>query len=317
MTAIPHSNGPVPARPGDLTVDQTELVAQMFLIGYPENTRRGYAMSLGAWFRWCAFHELEPLHVQRAHIEVWMRELMEKGNRFASAPRPLKPATVNGMVNAVAGFYKFAHRERYIVDDITQYLKRPRVPNESSREGMTRYELKAVLNAARESSPLDYALLCTLACLSGPRISEVCRLDVESVRRSSGYLVVWLDRSKHNRSAEVPVIPMLSDALEVYIGSRTTGPLFLKPRREERLDQKAALRVVKRVVKKAGIDKNITNHSFRHTHITLALNEGMSIRDLTNAMGYADSRQISRYDRDKASLARSSAWVVGAALEGF
>lgn len=305
------------ARPQDITLDRAELVAATFLVTFPENTRRGYQASLRTWFRWCAAMNVDPLEAQRAHIELWMRELAEKGNRFAvRGVKPLMPATVGGMVNAVVGFYKLAHRDGYIVDDITQYLKRPKVPNESRREAMTRFELRDVLKAAKKSSPLDFALCTTLATL-GSRISEVCRLDVEDLSQRDGYLVLWMERSKGNRSQDVPVIPALSNALSKYIGTRRTGPLFLKPRVEERLDQKSANRIVKRVARAAGLQKNITNHSFRHSHITLALNEHMSIRDIVNAMGYADARQISRYDRDKASLARSSAWVVGAALEGF
>jgi hypothetical protein len=54
----------------------------------------------------------------------------------------------------------------------------------------------------------------------------------------------------------------------------------------------------------------------RHTHITLALNSGVTVRDLTNSMGYADSRQIGYYDRDKDALSRNATHMVSAFVEG-
>lgn len=306
------------ARPEDVNIDRDEMVAAMFLVGYPANTRRGYEASLKTWFQWIRHMGVAPLEAQRAHIELWMRELSEHGNRFAvRGARPLMPATVSGMVNAVVGFYKMAHRDGYAVDDITQYLKRPKTPNESNRQGLTRFELRACLDAAKESrETIDYALWCLLV-FNGPRISEACALDVEHLGMSEGYRTVKLHRAKGNRSAAVPLAPITSHAIDRYLGTRNTGPLFLKPRLDERLDQKAANRIVKRISREAGVTKTISNHSLRHTHITLALNEGVGIRELVNSMGYSDARQISRYDRDKANLARSATWAVAGAVEGF
>lgn len=224
--------------------------------------------------------------------------------------------TVTGMLNAVVGFYKFAHREGYVVDDITEHLKRPRILNESRREGLTRFELRQCIDTAKQTSTLDYALWCLLA-FNGLRIGEVCDLNVEDLGHSEGYRTLKVRREKGNRSGPVPLAPITSNAIDRYLGTRSSGPLFLKPRIPERLDQKSANRIVKRIAKAAGVEKTITPHSLRHTHITLALNEGVSLRDLTNSMGYRDSRQIARYDRDKTTMARSATWAVAGALEGF
>jgi integrase/recombinase XerD len=306
----------VPAKPGDINIDRDELVASGFLVAYPEQTRVGYQQALKAWFSWCEYCGIRPLEAERAHIELWMRELLEKGNRFARRPKPLMGSTVNGMLNAVVGYYKFAHREHYITDDVTQYLKRPTVPNESRREGLTRFELRQCLEAAKASSPLDYALWSLLA-FNGLRIGEACAIDVTDLGHHEGYRTLKVHREKGNRSGPIPIAPVTSNAIDHYLGTRTTGPLFLKPRLPERLDQKSANRIIKRISREAGIEKNVTPHSLRHTHVTLALNEGVSIRDLTNSMGYSDARQIARYDRDKSALARSATWAVAGALEGF
>ena len=294
------------ARPEDLRLDVDEMAASKFLIRYKEPTVSGYRLSLRQWFQFCASHNVRPLEAERAYIEVWMREMEAKG---------LMASTINGKLNAVCGFYRLAKIDRLIVDDPTEHLRRPSVPQESRRQGLTRAEALRCLDAAQEAGPLEHALWCVMVLL-GPRVGEVCRLDCESLGREGGYLTIYMSREKGNRSAAVPLVPRCSWAIDMYLGTRKTGPLFLKPRKEERIDPISCNRIVKRVTKLAGIDKNITNHSLRHTFVTAALNAGASVRDLTNAMGYADARQITRYDRDKANLARHSTHLVSAFIEG-
>lgn len=104
-------------------------------------------------------------------------------------------------------------------------------------------------------------------------------------------------------------------SLDRLLGTRTSGPIFRKRPVGERMDRKAANRIVHRIVKAAGIEKRITPHSLRHTHITMALNAGVSVRNIVNSMGYTDARQVSYYDRDKDSLARNDAHWVASYIE--
>lgn len=294
------------ARLQDVRLDRDELAAQKFLIRYKEPTRTGYALSLKQWFQFCIDQGTTPLAADRPYIEVWIRQLEAKGNMAS---------TINGKLNAVCGFYKLAKIDRIIVDNPTEHLRRPKVPNESRRQALTRAEGMNCLEAAEAAGPLEHALWAVMLLL-GPRVGEVCRLDCESIGKEHGQPTIFMDRNKGNRSENVPLVPRASWALEIYLGTRSTGPLFLKPRLAERLDPKSSLRIVRRIAKDAGVMKNITNHSLRHSFITGALNAGASVRDLTNSMGYADSRPISRYDRDKANLARHSTHLVSAYFEG-
>lgn len=293
-------------RPDDLRLNADEMAASRFLVRYKEPTVSGYRLSLKQWFQFCADHHITPLAADRAHIEVWMRDMEARG---------LMASTINGKLNPVCGFYKLAKIDRIIKDDPTEHLRRPTVPQESRRQGLTRVEGFACLEAAEAAGPWEHALWCVMLLL-GPRVGEVCRLDCEDLGREHGQPTLFMSREKGNRSAPVPLPPRASWAIELYLGTRNTGPLFLKPRKEERIDPASCNRMVKRIAKAAGITKNITNHSLRHSFITAALNAGANMRDLQNSMGYADMRQLSRYDRDKASLARHSTHLVGPYFEG-
>lgn len=294
------------ARPEDVRLDADEMAATRFLIRYKEPTRSGYAMCLRQWFQFCADNGVRPLDVERAYIELWMRSMEQKG---------LMASTINGKLNAVCGFYRLAKIDRLIVDDPTEHLRRPSVPNVSRRQGLTRSEALRCLDVAKDSTPLDHALLCVLL-YTGGRIGEVVALDVESLGMDQGQRTVMMMREKGNRSAPVPLPARATWAVDLYLGRRSTGPLFLMPRIEQRMTTTSARRVVSRIVKRAGIEKRITPHSFRHTHITLALNAGVNTRDIVNSMGYADARQVARYDREKDAIARHSSHWVSAAVEG-
>lgn len=125
-----------------------------------------------------------------------------------------------------------------------------------------------------------------------------------------------VNREKGNRGGLIPLAPRTSWALDQWLGTRASGPLFCL-RWGERMDRKGAARILTRNLKAAGITgKRITPHSLRHGFITLSLNAGVSVRDLTNSMGYSDSKMISYYDRAKEDLSRNATHMLSAYVEG-
>ncbi|CAN5861842.1 hypothetical protein BH23ACT4_BH23ACT4_09720 [soil metagenome] len=50
----------------------------------------------------------------------------------------------------------------------------------------------------------------------------------------------------------------------------------------------AAARIVRRLAKRAGIDKRVTPHTLRHAFITAALDAGVPLRDVQEAASHAD-----------------------------
>lgn len=63
------------------------------------------------------------------------------------------------------------------------------------------------------------------------------------------------------------------------------------------MDRYCADRMVKRLTKRAGIDKKISPHSLRHSFITAALDAGVPLHDVQEAASHADPRTTMRYDR--------------------
>lgn len=289
-----------------------EIVAARFLSRYREPTRSGYATSLKLWFRWCRKMGIQPMQVERAHIELWARELEEvDGN---------KPSTVCGKLNAVCGMYKYAQRDRFLEHNPAEWVERPTVPRFSSTNSLTRVEMLACLDAAKDSGPRDHALLCILG-LNGLRVGEAIALDIEDLGMKQYYRTIKFTREKKAGMVdEMPLSPRTSHAIDQCIYGRDSGPLFLmrglNGEPPQRMDRRAADRVVKRMVKAVGINKRITPHSFRHSFVTLSLDAGATVRDVQNSVGHADPRMVAYYDRNRNSLPRHATHVVSAWVEG-
>lgn len=82
------------------------------------------------------------------------------------------------------------------------------------------------------------------------------------------------------------------------------------------LDRDASARIVRRLAKRAGIDKRISPHSLRHSFITAALDAGVPLRDVQEAASHADPRTTVRYDRGRGSLDRHATYIVSTFVAG-
>ncbi len=73
---------------------------------------------------------------------------------------------------------------------------------------------------------------------------------------------------------------------------------------------------MRRLAKRAGIDKRISPHSLRHSFITAALDAGVPLRDVQEAASHSDPRTTMRYDRGRGSLDRHATYIVSTFVAG-
>jgi site-specific recombinase XerD len=84
----------------------------------------------------------------------------------------------------------------------------------------------------------------------------------------------------------------------------------------ERLDRHAAARIVRRIARRAGLNKRVGPHTLRHAFITAALDAGVALRDVQEAASHADPRTTMRYDRARVSLDRHATYIVSTFIAG-
>jgi len=120
---------------------------------------------------------------------------------------------------------------------------------------------------------------------------------------------------KGGKRGTAPLAPPVVRSLEAHVGERTTGPIFTT-RTGQRLTRSSAYRLLQRLARSAEIPAaaQISPHSARHAFATLALDAGVPLRDVQDAMGHADPRTTRRYDRSRHSLDRHATYAVAAYL---
>lgn len=294
----------LPVSEATLFADGERLALVGFLAGYRGLTRQAYTMDLRLFTAWCTDHGLALFGVRRVDIECYGRELEGLGRARATVARRLCTIT---------GFYRYAEQEGLIERSPAVHVRRPRLDYESSAVGLDRNELGALLVAAGLAGPVEHALISLLA-LNGLRVSEALGTDIASLGLERGHRTITVLR-KGGKIVTMPLAPRVARAIDLAIGERLEGPVFLAVS-GERLDRYAAARIVRRVTRKAGIDKHVTPHTLRHGFITAALDAGVPLRDVQEAASHADPRTTMRYDRGRQSLDRHATYIVATFIAG-
>ena len=170
-----------------------------------------------------------------------------------------------------------------------------------------------MLVAGGLGQPTEHALISLLA-LNGLRVSEATGANIEALSIERGHRTLVITR-KGGKVVTVPLAPRTARAIDLAVGERVEGPIFLALD-GQRLDRHGAARVVRRVARRAGITKNVGPHTLRHAFITAALDAGVPLRDVQEAASHADPRTTMRYDRARGSLDRHATYIVAAYLAG-
>ncbi len=281
-----------------------QLALAGFLAGYTGLTREAYALDLRQFTAWCQQHHLRLFQARRADIECFARAMEAKGRARATVTRRLC---------TIAGFYKYAVEEDLLDHSPAAHVRRPRLDYESHATGLDRNELGAMLVAAGLGTAAEHALISLLA-LNGLRVSEVADADIEALGLERGHRTLIITR-KGGKVVTIPLAPRTARPIDLAIGERSEGPVFIAPD-GRRLDRHGAARIVRWVARRAGIGKPIGPHTLRHAFITAALDAGVPLRDVQEAASHADPRTTMRYDRARASLDRHATYIVAAYVAG-
>jgi site-specific recombinase XerD len=275
-----------------------------FLAGYTGLTREAYALDLRQFASWCQQHQVRLFQARRADIECFARDLETRGRARATITRRLC---------TIAGFYKYAVEEELLDHSPAAHVRRPRLDYESTATGLDRNEMGALLVAAGLGPPAEHALISLLA-LNGLRVSEATGADIETLGVERGHRTLVITR-KGGKVVTIPLAPRTARAIDLAIGERSQGPIFLAAD-GRRLDRHGAGRIVRRAARRAGITKPVGPHTLRHAFITAALDAGVSLRDVQEAASHADPRTTMRYDRARGSLDRHATYIVAAYVAG-
>jgi integrase/recombinase XerD len=145
-------------------------------------------------------------------------------------------------------------------------------------------------------------------------VSEATGADIQNLGIERGHRTLVVTR-KGGKVVTIPLAPRTARAIDLAIGERADGPIFVAAD-GHRLDRHGAARIVRRAARRAGILKRVGPHTLRHAFITAALDAGVPLRDVQEAASHADPRTTMRYDRARTSLDRHATYIVAAYVAG-
>ncbi|WP_134011437.1 MULTISPECIES: site-specific tyrosine recombinase XerD [Kribbella] len=262
--------------------------------GLAANTLASYRRDLRRYVGYLAATEIDDLgRITEAVVSDFLMRLREGD---ADHP-PLTASSAGRTVVAVRGFHKFCVREGLTAVDPAAAVKPPappqRLPKALSVDEVTRI-LSAAAGAEAEPAVLatrDAALLEFLYG-TGARISEGVGLDVDDIDLDAGAVLL---RGKGSKERVVPVGTYAREALSAYLvrgrpelvsRGRGTPALFLNAR-GGRLSRQSAWTVLRRAAQRAGISKEISPHTLRHSYATHLLDGGADVRVVQELLGHA------------------------------
>jgi integrase/recombinase XerD len=198
--AVMTSTLALPFQPDAMTPAQ--LAAVSYLARYTGQTHRLYAYQLRRWFTWCETNGLDPLvGLQRAHLELYIRHLHDVG---------LRNSSINTMLHAVRGFFRFAHIDGLIGADPAVYARLPKIHADETRtQGLDRLELTRFLQVAHTLT-VHHGALAFLLGINALRASEAASVRIEDYQETlRGHRVLHLV-GKGSKPATMPItVPVL------------------------------------------------------------------------------------------------------------
>ena len=208
-------------------------------------------------------------------------------------------------LTAVRAFTRFLKRAGYALVDPGLAIESPRTPRHLPRDIMNEDEISALLLVPDTRTLRGYRDRTMLEVLygTGLRIGELLGLDVVDANVSDGWLHIRDAKWGADR-----VVPMGRTACE-YVGgyltnmrprlvrSATERALFVGMDRRSRMSHGYVFRLVRRYVRRAGIEKAVSPHSFRHTCATHLLRGGAEIRYVQAMLGHRSLATTERYTK--------------------
>lgn len=232
---------------------------------------------------------------------------------------PLADASVARTIVAARGLHRFAVREGLVAVDVSQAV-RPPTPGRRLPKALDVDEVEALLEAAVfDQTPLalrDRALL-ELLYATGARISEAISLDIDDlaavllpaaasssgdgsaarVPRSDAAARIGSVRlmGKGGKERVVPVGRHALDAIDRYlvrgrpalVRAGRGSPALLVNARGGRLSRQSAWTVLRTSAEKAGIRRDVSPHTLRHSFATHLLDGGADVRTVQELLGHA------------------------------
>lgn len=281
-----------------------------------------------------AFLKIEK-SLSRHSVSAYLRDVAGLREYCRSGDRSIPPASVNQqhivgfvqyvstmglsartqarMLSGLRAFFRYLLIEELITQDPMEFVEGPRL-DRTLPDVLSYGEIEAILSAIDLSHPQgqrNRAIIETLyAC--GLRVSELIELKRSHVYADIGVIKVL---GKSDKERLIPIGRAALKHIALYLEGDRRGMmnvrsgyedhLFLN-RRGKGLTRVMIFHIVKDLVRKAGIEKNVSPHTFRHSFATHLVEGGADLRAVQEMLGHASITTTEIYTHLNADYLRET-----------
>ena len=247
--------------------------------------------------------------LSRNTIDAYKSDILKLQNFLA--PTPFNVAKVNDItrflssleevglsarslariISALKTFYKFLVKEEVMDSNPLQTIDTPKLPK-TLPEVLSHEEIQKMIeniDFSKFSGERDKAILMLLYG-SGLRVSELITLKMNDLYLDDGFIKVT---GKGNKERLVPIGSKTIRQLSYYFSSYRAKLSNQNDASNVILNQKGAplsrvyiFKIIKRLAEKAGVSKNISPHTLRHSFATVLIESGADLRAVQQMLGH-------------------------------
>ena len=252
---------------------------------YSKNTLDAYRRDLQKLLIFYADNHIDYRTVTLEQLDQFAGQLREEGIQARSVAR---------ILSGVRSFYRFLTLEKEVEQDPTELLESPQI-GKHLPEVLSVEEIDSIINVIDVSKPegiRDRAIIEVLyGC--GLRISELCNLRISQLYLEDKYIRV---KGKGSKERLVPIEGVAIDRVREWLVTRMgckvkpseEDYVFVSLTRGSRLSRISLFVYIKDYAERAGIKKNISPHTFRHSFATHLLEGGANLRAIQMMLGHED-----------------------------
>ncbi|WP_346207380.1 site-specific tyrosine recombinase XerD [Caldifermentibacillus hisashii] len=255
--------------------------------GLAENSIQSYRRDISAYliFIETKLQITDINHVTRVHIMQFLSCLKDEGK---------SARTIARHIASIRSFHHFLILDKIVDHDPTVHIETPH-PELKLPKVLNTDEVDTLLNTPDLTTTLglrDKAML-ELMYATGMRVSELVNLNINDVHLSLGFVRCL---GKGNKERIIPIGKMATEALKEYLEKarpklinqkNKTDSLFMN-HHGQRLSRQGFWKILKQMAVKAGIEKELTPHTLRHSFATHLLENGADLRSVQELLGHSD-----------------------------
>ena len=254
--------------------------------GLSNNTVASYRQDLNEYFNFLETDHQKTWEVEALEVDAFLAHLRDQGKATSSISR---------MLSSLRKFYQWLLRQDIIERDplvkIDSPKKEKRLPLALSES-----EIDSLLSQPNDEKDLglrDRAILETLYA-TGMRVSELINLKMSDLHQEIKLVKVL---GKGSKERLVPISDVALSWIDKYdkqvrekmiMKNGVFSDIIFLNARGNKLTRQAVWQLIKKYCQKAGITKNVTPHTLRHTFATHLLENGADLRVVQELLGHSD-----------------------------